>query len=428
MASNKKKSRKIILYTSLIVIIIAGISIFNFISKKDDVIEVTTTKIIRKNITNVVNAIWKIQPETEIKISSELSGELIQLNIKEGDIVQNGTMLAKIKPDIIESQLEQLKAGVDASKVDIEFNKTALIRAEQDYKRKLELYEKKFLSLQDLEISKTSLEQSKSNLASAYARLKQSEANLKQTSRNAERTTMYSPISGVVTKLNVEKGEKVLGTMQFQGTELMILSDLSIMNAVVEVDENDIVSVSLGDTCDIEIDAFPNRMFIGEVYEIGHSAIVTATGTQDQVTKFQVKVRLLDKEVKLRPGMSCSVDIKTETKYNVMSIPLGAVTVRSQAMETDVNDGKWGIKKEEKEEDKKSKIEVVVFINKNDKAIMKNIETGLSDKGFIEIIKGLNEEDVVISGNYTAVSKTLTDSTKIKVNNKPVDNNKSSKR
>jgi HlyD family secretion protein len=169
-------------------------------------------------------------------------------------------------------------------------------------------------------------------------------------------------------------------------------------------------------------------MFIGEVYEIGHSAIVTATGTQDQVTKFQVKVRLLDKEVKLRPGMSCSVDIKTETKYNVMSIPLGAVTVRSQAMETDVNDGKWGIKKEEKEEDKKSKIEVVVFINKNDKAIMKNIETGLSDKGFIEIIKGLNEEDVVISGNYTAVSKTLTDSTKIKVNNKPVDNNKSSKR
>jgi len=428
MASNKKKSRKIILYTSLIVIIIAGISIFNFISKKDDVIEVTTTKIIRKNITNVVNAIGKIQPETEIKISSELSGELIQLNIKEGDIVQNGTMLAKIKPDIIESQLEQLKAGVDASKVDIEFNKTALIRAEQDYKRKLELYEKKFLSLQDLEISKTSLEQSKSNLASAYARLKQSEANLKQTSRNAERTTMYSPISGVVTKLNVEKGEKVLGTMQFQGTELMILSDLSIMNAVVEVDENDIVSVSLGDTCDIEIDAFPNRMFIGEVYEIGHSAIVTATGTQDQVTKFQVKVRLLDKEVKLRPGMSCSVDIKTETKYNVMSIPLGAVTVRSQAMETDVNDGKWGIKKEEKEEDKKSKIEVVVFINKNDKAIMKNIETGLSDKGFIEIIKGLNEEDVVISGNYTAVSKTLTDSTKIKVNNKPVDNNKSSKR
>jgi len=428
MASNKKKSRKIILYTSLIVIIIAGISIFNFISKKDDVIEVTTTKIIRKNITNVVNAIGKIQPETEVKISSELSGELIQLNIKEGDIVQNGTMLAKIKPDIIESQLEQLKAGVDASKVDIEFNKTALIRAEQDYKRKLELYEKKFLSLQDLEISKTSLEQSKSNLASAYARLKQSEANLKQTSRNAERTTMYSPISGVVTKLNVEKGEKVLGTMQFQGTELMILSDLSIMNAVVEVDENDIVSVSLGDTCDIEIDAFPNRMFIGEVYEIGHSAIVTATGTQDQVTKFQVKVRLLDKEVKLRPGMSCSVDIKTETKYNVMSIPLGAVTVRSQAMETDVNDGKWGIKKEEKEEDKKSKIEVVVFINKNDKAIMKNIETGLSDKGFIEIIKGLNEEDVVISGNYTAVSKTLTDSTKIKVNNKPVDNNKSSKR
>ncbi len=428
MASNKKKSRKIILYTSLIVIIIAGISIFNFISKKDDVIEVTTTKIIRKNITNVVNAIGKIQPETEIKISSELSGELIQLNIKEGDIVQNGTMLAKIKPDIIESQLEQLKAGVDASKVDIEFNKTALIRAEQDYKRKLELYEKKFLSLQDLEISKTSLEQSKSNLASAYARLKQSEANLKQTSRNAERTTMYSPINGVVTKLNVEKGEKVLGTMQFQGTELMILSDLSIMNAVVEVDENDIVSVSLGDTCDIEIDAFPNRMFIGEVYEIGHSAIVTATGTQDQVTKFQVKVRLLDKEVKLRPGMSCSVDIKTETKYNVMSIPLGAVTVRSQAMETDVNVGKWGIKKEEKEEDKKSKIEVVVFINKNGKAIMKNIETGLSDKGFIEIIKGLNEEDVVISGNYTAVSKTLTDSTKIKVNNKPVDNNKSSKR
>lgn len=428
MASNKKKSRKIIIYSSILVLIVAGFTIYNFFNKKEDVIEVTTTKIIRKNITNVVNAIGKIQPETEVKISSELSGELIQLNIKEGDEVQNGSMLAKIKPDIIESQLEQLKAGVDASKVDIEFNKTSLLRAEQDYKRKLELFEKKFLSLQDLEISKASLEQSKSNLESAYARLKQSEANLKQTSRNAERTTMYSPINGVVTKLNVEKGEKVLGTMQFQGTELMILSDLSIMNAVVEVDENDIVAVSLGDTCDIEIDAFPNRVFIGEVFEIGHSAIVTATGTQDQVTKFQVKVRLLDKEVKLRPGMSCSVDIKTETKYNVMSIPLGSVTVRSQEMESDVSDGKWGIKKEEKVEENKNKVEVVVFIQKNDKAIMKKIETGLSDKGFIEIIKGLNEEDVIISGNYTAVSKTLSNNSKIKVNNKPVDNNKSSKR
>lgn len=428
MALNKKKSRKVIIYSSIVILLVAGFTIFNFLNQKEEIIEVTTTKIVRKNITNVVNAIGKIQPETEVKISSELSGELIQLNIKEGDEVVNGTMLAKIKPDIIESQLEQLKAGVEASKVDIEFNKTSLIRAEQDYKRKLELYEKKFLSLQDLEISKTSLEQSKSNLESAYARLKQSEANLKQTSRNAERTTMFSPINGVVTKLNVEKGEKVLGTMQFQGTELMILSDLSIMNAVVEVDENDIVSISLGDTCDIEIDAFPNRVFIGEVFEIGHSAIVTATGTQDQVTKFQVKVRLLDKEIKLRPGMSCSVNIKTETKYNVMSIPLGAVTVRSQAMETDLNDGNWGIKKEEVKEVNKNKVEVVVFVQKNDKAIIKKIETGLSDKGYIEIIKGLNEDDVVISGNFTAVSKTLVNNSKIKVNNKPIDNNKSSKR
>jgi HlyD family secretion protein len=354
---------------------------------------------------------------------------LIQLNIKEGDEVKNGMMIAKIKPDIIESQLEQLKAQVDGSRVDIDFSKTALVRAEQDFKRKQELFEKKFIPLQELEISKTSFEQAKSNLESAYTRLKQSEANYKQTSRNAERTTLFSPIDGVVTKLNVEKGEKVLGTMQFQGTELMIISDLSIMNAVVEVDENDVVLIDLGDTCEIEIDAFPNKTFKGQVIEIGHSAIVTSTGTQDQVTKFQVKVRLFDKDIKLRPGMSCSVDIKTETKYNVLSIPLGAVTVRAIEKESDVKDGKWGIEKEEIEKEvNEADIQSVVFSKKGNIAKQKNIKTGISDNGFIEVKSGLNDNEEIISGSYTAVSKLLKDSSKIKLQIDEVNKNKSAKK
>lgn len=411
-------------------LILAGVTVyFVFFNKKDDTIEVTTTKVIRKDITQTVNAIGKIQPETEVKVSSELSGELIQLNIKEGDEVKNGMMIAKIKPDIIESQLEQLKAQVDGSRVDIDFSKTALVRAEQDYKRKQELFEKKFIPLQELEISKTSFEQAKSNLESAYTRLKQSEANYKQTSRNAERTTLFSPIDGVVTKLNVEKGEKVLGTMQFQGTELMIISDLSIMNAVVEVDENDVVLIDLGDTCEIEIDAFPNKTFKGQVIEIGHSAIVTSTGTQDQVTKFQVKVRLFDKDIKLRPGMSCSVDIKTETKYNVLSIPLGAVTVRAIEKESDVKDGKWGIEKEEIEKEvNEADIQSVVFAKKGNIAKQKNIKTGISDNGFIEVKSGLDDNEEIISGSYTAVSKLLKDSSKIKLQTVEINKNKSAKK
>lgn len=426
----KKKKNKKILIILPIMLILAGVTVyFVFFNKKDDTIEVTTTKVIRKDITQTVNAIGKIQPETEVKVSSELSGELIQLNIKEGDEVKNGMMIAKIKPDIIESQLEQLKAQVDGSRVDIDFSKTALVRAEQDYKRKQELFEKKFIPLQELEISKTSFEQAKSNLESAYTRLKQSEANYKQTSRNAERTTLFSPIDGVVTKLNVEKGEKVLGTMQFQGTELMIISDLSIMNAVVEVDENDVVLIDLGDTCEIEIDAFPNKTFKGQVIEIGHSAIVTSTGTQDQVTKFQVKVRLFDKDIKLRPGMSCSVDIKTETKYNVLSIPLGAVTVRAIEKESDVKDGKWGIEKEEIEKEvNEADIQSVVFAKKGNIAKQKNIKTGISDNGFIEVKSGLDDNEEIISGSYTAVSKLLKDSSKIKLQTVEINKNKSAKK
>ncbi|MFY8161849.1 MAG: efflux RND transporter periplasmic adaptor subunit [Candidatus Kapaibacteriota bacterium] len=426
----KKKKNKKILIILPIMLILAGVTVyFVFFNKKDDTIEVTTTKVIRKDITQTVNAIGKIQPETEVKVSSELSGELIQLNIKEGDEVKNGMMIAKIKPDIIESQLEQLKAQVDGSRVDIDFSKTALVRAEQDFKRKQELFEKKFIPLQELEISKTSFEQAKSNLESAYTRLKQSEANYKQTSRNAERTTLFSPIDGVVTKLNVEKGEKVLGTMQFQGTELMIISDLSIMNAVVEVDENDVVLIDLGDTCEIEIDAFPNKTFKGQVIEIGHSAIVTSTGTQDQVTKFQVKVRLFDKDIKLRPGMSCSVDIKTETKYNVLSIPLGAVTVRAIEKESDVKDGKWGIEKEEIEKEvNEADIQSVVFSKKGNIAKQKNIKTGISDNGFIEVKSGLDDNEEIISGSYTAVSKLLKDSSKIKLQTVEVNKNKSAKK
>lgn len=427
--TTKKKNRKIVIFTFIGLAVIIGAIAFTVFNKKENIIEVTTTKVTRKNITQTVNTIGKIQPETEVKVSSELSGELIELLVKEGDFVNQGMIIAKIKPDIIESQLEQLKASVEGSKVDIEFNKTSVIRAEQDYNRKKELHEKRFIPLQDLEISKAALAQAKSNLEASYTRLKQSEATLKQTSRNAERTTLYAPITGVVTKLNVEKGEKVLGTMQFQGTELMVISDLSVMNAEVEVDENDVILVDVKDTCEIEIDAFPNRFFYGEVIEIGHSAIVTSAGTQDQVTKFKVKVRLFDRDAKLRPGMSCSVDMKTETKYNALAIPLGAVTVRAIEKEKDVQDGKWGIQKvEEEKEIKGTDIQSVVFGLDKNIAKLKNIKTGISDKGFIEITDGLSEGETIISGSYTAVSKDLQDNSKVKVENNPINNNKSAKR
>jgi len=426
MAKKKNSKMKWILITLIPIVVLISVYMV-FFKKTDDSIVVTTAKVGRKTIVQKVSAVGNIKPETEVKISSETSGELIFLGVQEGDTVSKGQILAKVKPDIIETQLKQQEAALDAAKMEIEFQKANVEQTKAIFLRTKELFGKEFASKQDLENAKANYDKAQSQYQSSLARFEQSQASLSQIKRSADRTTIYSPIDGVVTSLAVELGEKILGTAQFQGTEIMRVADLNVINAIVEVDENDIVLIEKGDSVKIEIDAFKDKLFSGYVLEIGHSAIVSNTGSQDQVTNFEVKVRLVDYNNKIRPGMSCAVKIETETRKDVLSVPLGAVTVRTtmgkDGMEGGMRGGPRGSgsgegrartnNDEKKFEDMKPK--PVVFVKENNLAIMRKVEVGISDNGFIEIVKGLKEGEEIVSGNYAAVSKDLSDSSKIKL-------------
>lgn len=412
MARKKSKGKIIFL---ILLIIFGVVAIGYFLSKdKTEEIAVRTGKVTVRTITQKVNAIGSLHPETEVKISSEASGEIIQLPVMEGDTVKKGQLLAKIKPDIIKTQLDQYQAAVDGAKTDINYQKSALEKAEQDFNRTRDLFEKQYVSKQDLDRAKISLDQARSQYQNSLARYEQTKASLRQIQKSADRTTIVSPIDGIVTALNVELGEKVLGTVQNMGTEMMVVSDLSMMNTKVEVGENDIVLISVGDTADIEIDAFPDRVFKGVVKEIGHSAKTSATGTQDQVINFDVKVRLLELDPKMRPGMSCNVDIATETHYNVLSVPLQSVTVRVSANKQQDNDD-FKIRKVEHKEDKMEQTpQSVVFVVDKNKVKAVPVEVGISDEGFIEIKSGLKEDEEIVTGSFSAISKELEDGSKIK--------------
>lgn len=415
----KKRSAKKPIIITVIIVIVLGAIIGGVLSQRgNDVVPVTVAKVEKRTITQTVSAIGIIQPETEIKISSETSGEIIFIGVQEGDTVHKGELLVRIKPDIVQTQLEQFKAAADAAKMDIAVRKAEKNRLELELKRTTELYEKEFSSKRELETAQASYEQAQSAYQASLARYEQALASFQQIERRMERTVIKAPISGIVTRLTVEEGEKVVGTEMMQGTEIMRVSDLNVMNAVVKVDENDIVLVSIGDSTNIEIDAFPERIFKGKVFEIGHSAIVNQLGTQDQVTEFQVKIRLVDTDPKLRPGMSCNVEIETETKENTLSVPLMAVTVRSENFEKspDVREGEGGVRKKKDEEEKEVKRPPsVVFLKKADSVDMVKVETGISDDGFIEITKGLEEGQTIVKGSFRAVSKLLKQGSKVRI-------------
>ncbi len=416
----KKKSKKK-LFIVLGIILVCIIVIFAFFSSQGPkAIAVQISKVEKRTITQSVSAIGKIQPETEVKISSETSGEIVFLSVKEGDTVKAGQMLIRIKPDIIESQLQQVLAAAEATRQDIDARKSELVRTKAEMQRMKELYDKKFASQEEFDRTTAAYNQAEAAYKASLSRYDQAMASYRQVKSSAERTIIYSPIDGIVTKLSVEKGEKVVGVAQMTGTELMTVSDLNLMNAEVEVDENDIIMIQIGDSTRVEIDALPDIIYKGVVVEIGHSALQNLLGTQDQVTNFKVKIRIVDKEPKLRPGMSCNVEIETETRRDVLAVPLQSVTVRDtvfgmRAMEEKQDEMKVNKDEEKESKDKKKKPQTVVFIRNGDVCKMVPVKTGISDDGYIEITDGLKEKQEIISGNFLAVSKQLSNGTKIRV-------------
>jgi HlyD family secretion protein len=405
----KQRKRNAIIGIVALVVVVIGLAIAN--GGKEKSINVQTETVSRRTITSIVQATGKIQPEVKVKISPEVSGEIIDLPIKEGQQVTRGQLLAKIKPTTFEAAHEQGMASLNASKARMEQSRANMITAKQAFNRSKELRDKNLISASDYEAAEAQYQVAQANFNASNFEIKATESQLKQLTESLRKTAVIAPMGGVVTSLVSELGETVVGTSQFSGTEMMTVSDLAVMNAEVEVDENDVVNVSIGDKANITIDAYPGRIFRGTIVEIANSAKLKGMGTQEQSTNFEVKIRIDDfKGVDLRPGMSCIAKIETETKENVMAVPMIAVTRRDKSDDPTADSIKRAATGGE--------VPTIVFINDNGKAKAVPVKTGLSDNLYVEILSGLSGNEEIIKGNYSAVSKELQDKKAIKVENK----------
>lgn len=392
--------------------------------------KVATEKSQLRSITETVTANGKIQPETEVKISPDVSGEIIALEVEEGQEVEKGQLLLKIKEDIYLSYLDRATAALNSSKSNLANSKARRLQSEAqftkqnlDYKRNKKLYQEKAISESAIEnaeaafeIADAELKAAKESVNSARFAVNSAEASLKEARENLQKTTIYAPISGTVSRLRVEKGERVVGTAQMAGTELLRIANLNLMEVLVEVNENDIVRVNFGDTALIEIDAYLDEEFKGIVTEIANSAN-TIGRSSDQVTNFDVKIIILNESYKhlisdnnvypFRPGMSATVDIKTHYEDSILTVPIQAVTARSDTAKTDkyIRNGDSATKKEE--------IKEVVFIYADEKVSRREVTTGIQDDSYIEIVTGLKLDEEVVTDPYSAINRILKDGKKV---------------
>ncbi|MBS3944149.1 MAG: efflux RND transporter periplasmic adaptor subunit [Melioribacter sp.] len=426
MSNGKKKSKKkLFIFGGLGLLLLVVILLVAFSGNKEDIFQVQTELAARKNITQVVSATGKINPEFLVKLTAEATGEIVQLLVREGDKVRKGQLLLRIKPDIYEAQKVSADARLAQTKANLNSTKALLDKVEADYKRVQGLFKLGLASDAELEASRSSYLQTSSNFESQKSIVAQSEAALKEAMENLNKTFVYAPINGTVSVLNVELSERVIGSV-FQGTPLMTVADLNNMEATVDVDENDVVLVSVGDTAKIKVDAFGEKEFKGIVTQIGNSAKTTGLGTQDQVVNFEVKIKLLNPGDQIRPGMSCDADIETETKNNILAVPIQSVTARLQEAkkENNATDAENENEATKAKNGKSNKPKEVVFVVNEAKAKMIEVKTGISDDTYIEIIEGLKGDEEIITGPYRAISKDLEDGSKLSVTTKRKDDKK----
>lgn len=475
--TSPKKNRKLlyILIGTVAVLVAAGIYKARQKPKGE---EVTVEQVTRRSINETVSASGKIFPETEVKISSDVSGEIIDLYVKEGDSVVAGQILAKIKPDEYQSLVEQGEASlstarsqrqitssnVQGSSAQIEQLKADRRRldsqlevARNAHKRNETLYKDGIISTAEFETSKNTLAAAESALAAAEATLKSAEsslssakenvrvaefginsatARLKELKTSLQKTIITAPVSGIISKLSVEKGERVVGTLQMAGTEMMRIANLHSMEVQVEVSESDILKVSLNDRVDIEVDAYLGRKMLGKVTEIASSAsnVGTVAGlnlNSDQVTNFVVKIRIDPESYKdlvsdgrrypFRPGMSASVDIYTHLAENALSVPIVSVTAQEDENQKKMKkqEEEEGPQKEEKKETVGADaVKEIVFVVVGDTVAVREVKTGIQDNNHIEILSGLNEGETVVTGPYSAIARKLKGGTAIVVTDK----------
>ncbi|MDI1318214.1 efflux RND transporter periplasmic adaptor subunit [Flavobacterium sp.] len=421
---SKKKVYILIAVVILLIIALVVLKSKGIIGNNDDSTEVETAKVDAITIVETVSATGKIQPEIEVKISSEVSGEIIALPIKEGQVVKKGDLLVKINPDLYTSGYNRTVSNLSGSKAGLSQADASFKEAKASYDRSKTLFDKGIISKSDWDKAIAAFEGAKANKESAYYTVQSANATVMEAKDNLGRTTIYAPADGTISSLGVELGERVLGTQQMTGTEILRVANLNNMEVEVDVNENDIVKISIGDSTKIQVDAYLKKEFKGIVTSISNSA--SAATTADQVTNFKVKVRILKESYEdllegkpltyspFRPGMTATVDIITKRKENVIGVPISSVVVKSDTAATK----KFEVKDEPQDKKivaKSDKKFECVFVKDGTKAKIRIVKTGIQDDTNIEIISGLKKGDVVITGPYTTVTKDLNSGDKVKL-------------
>ena len=451
---NKTVKWILIILGILIAVLIVGKLIAG---KGDEGIKVSTEKATKRMIIETVNATGKVYPEVEVKISPDISGEITELNVLEGDSVKKGQVLARIYADIYATQRDQAAAAVNQqqamtanSQSQMDALKASMDQAERTYNRQKQLLDDKVISKAEFEQAESAYLTAKANYNAAIESIKgnkasiaSAQANLSRANKDLSRTTLIAPMNGVISSLSVKKGERVAGNSFALGTEMMRVADMTVMEVRVNVGENDIVKVNIGDSADVEVDAYNNRKFKGIVTQIAASTATSGSGlastSSNDVTNYEVRIRLdassysdlidtkKSKKFVFRPGMNASADIKTKRHDNVLSVPINSVSARVKGSDKSIEDKKKEDKKNKPNDDQDNQdnnnatvnsdeLEEVVFVLQKDGKVKKTIvKTGIQDINYIEILNGVNAGDEIVTGPYNAVSKTLKDGNKVKV-------------
>src|SRR5258706_9792966 len=436
MANPKKKTGRRLVVFSSIVLVLIGLILLAIFRKREVAIKVQTEKVARRNITELVVANGKVQPVLQVVINPEVSGEIIELPVKEGQFVKKGDLLLKIKPDNYQASRGSADANYKSAIAAKSLAQANLRKAEIEFKRAERLFKDELVSDSQFLDAKTTLEVMKASFDTSCHQADQAKAALAKADDDLSKTTIYSPIAGTVTKLKSQTGERVVGTALMAGTEIMTIADLSEMEARVDIGEVDIVLIALSQTARLDVDAFHDRKFTGKVPEIANASKgATQQGAQQQpqqqqqeATKFEVKIHISDKE-QFRPGMSVTAEIETRYRTNILAIPIQSVTTRLPKSRGD--DKKKKDKKEDdaegsleaRKKEKPSKPREVVFLANSDTVKMVEVKRGISDEEYVEIIEGLREGQTVISGGYKAINRELEDGKKVVVDNSPPDQN-----
>lgn len=455
MAKSNSATKKLLKIAGILILllVVMGVvaNLMGWMDTGEHEVSVQTANAELRTITQIVSASGRIQPETEVIIRPDVSGEIIELTVNEGDFIREGDLLLRIKPDIYQARIDELRAAMLSQQSRMEEARANMLQAQSDFEKSEELFERSLISETEYSQTKTLYEVRKANFKSTEYQIESARAQLRRAEEELQQTVIRAPRDGTISRLSVEQGERVLGNAQTAGTEMMRIARLNQMEVEVDVNENDIVNVTLDDQVDIEVDAYPNKIFEGRVTEIANSADVSGSGSAEQVTNYKVKIRIstphnldsgpedfivqvTDQETPTRaespnfkPGMSGTVDIRTNTVVDVVSVPIQAVTVRNFAEDIAESDSTSAdsteiemdtenaqrTKRSSKEEDFRR----VVFVNDNGTAKRVEVETGISDNTHIQILNGVREGDEIVTGNYRILSRELQNGDKIRVSN-----------